>query len=77
MKVKDILPNYPIKNIQVRTNDPWGGDMLFGYCHWTGENLISGDGDSYYLDEEISKYEFDKGNNKLTYWIISEWSLKN
>lgn len=74
MKVKDILPDYPIKNIQVRTNDPCGGDMLFGYCHWTGESLVSGDGDSYYLDEEIYKYEFDVENNKLTYWIISEWT---
>ena len=73
MKVKDILPNYPIRNIQVRTNDPWGNDMLFGYCHWTGEVLESGDGDSYYLEEEISKYEYDAENNKLTYWIISEW----
>ena len=73
MIVKDILPNYPIQNIEVRTNSPFGGDMLFGYCHWTGEILESGDGDNYYLDDEISKYEFDKENNELTYWIISEW----
>lgn len=73
MKVKDILPDCPIKDIQVRTNDPWGGDMLFGYCHWTGESLVSGDGDSYYLEEEIYKYEYDEENNYLTYWIISEW----
>lgn len=74
MKVKDILPNHSIQNIEVRTNDPFGGDMLFGYCHWTGKNLISGDGDNYYLDDEISKYEFDKEKNELTYWIISEWT---
>ena len=73
MIVKDILPDYAVNNIQVRTTDPYGNDILFGYCHWTGTELISGDGDSYYLDEEISKYEFDKVNNKLTYWIISEW----
>lgn len=73
MKVKDILPNYPIRFIQVRTNDPFGKDMLFGYCHWTGVNLISGDGDSYSLDDEIYRYEFDEENNKLTYWIVSEW----
>ena len=73
MKVKDILPAYPLNDIMVRTNDPWGGDMLFGHCHWTGTELISGDGDNYYLDDEISKYEFDKENQKLVYWIISEW----
>lgn len=73
MIVKDILPDYPVKDIQVRTNDPFGEDMLFGYCHWTGIELISGDGDSYYLDDEISKYEFDKETGELIYWIISEW----
>ena len=72
MTVKDILPDYPIECI-VRTNDPWGDDMLFGYCHWTGTELISGDGDSYYIDEEIDKYEFDEENGELTYWIVSEW----
>ena len=71
MKLKDILPSYPINNIEVRTNDPDGDDMLFGFCHWTGTELISGDGDNYYLNEEISKYEFD--GEHFTYWIISEW----
>lgn len=71
MKLKDILPSYPINNIEVRTNDPDGDDMLFGYCHWTGTELISGDGDNYYLNEEISNYEFD--GEHLTYWIISKW----
>lgn len=73
MKVKDILPSYPLKYIAVRINDPYGEDMLFGYCHWTGVNLISADGDSYCLDDEIVKYEFDEENRKLTYWIVSEW----
>ena len=50
MKLKDILPSYPINNIEVRTNDPFGDDMLFGFCHWTGTELISGDGDNYYLN---------------------------
>ena len=73
MKLRDILPSYPLQNIQVRTNDSFGDDMLFGYCHWTGSELVSGDGDSYYLDEEIVKYEFDEENGELTYWIYSEW----
>ena len=74
MKLRDILPDYPIEDISVRTNDPWGGDMLFGYCHWTGTELISGDGDNYYLDDEISKYMFDLEKKRLVYWIESEWS---
>lgn len=74
MKVKDILPSYPLKWIEVRTNDPFGDDMLFGYCHWTGANLVSADGDNYYLNEEIVKYEFDEENRKLIYWVASEWS---
>lgn len=74
MKVKDILPNYSLNNIEVRTNDPFDGDMLFGFCHWTGSELVSGDGDNYYLEEEISKYEFDEENRKLTYWIVIDWA---
>lgn len=74
MKVRDILPSYPLKYIEVRTNDPFGEDMLFGYCHWTGAQLVSGDGDNYYLDEEISKYEFNVETGELTYWIISKWN---
>ena len=72
MKLKDILPPYPLNNIQVRTSHPLDKDMLFGYCHWTGTELISGDGDNYSIEDEISKYEFDK-DGQLTYWFISEW----
>jgi hypothetical protein len=75
MKLKEILPDYPLLNIEVRTNDPDGNDILFGYCHWTGEELISGDGDNYYLDEEIVKYEFDENEHHLTYWFESEWTV--
>lgn len=71
MTVADILPIYPLESIEVRTYGPWGEDILFGYCSWTGEELLSIDGDTYYLDDEIDKYEFD-GNN-LTYWIKGEW----
>jgi hypothetical protein len=39
MKASDILPSYPLKYIEVRTNGPQAEDMLFGYCHWTGRSL--------------------------------------
>lgn len=72
-RLKDILPNYPINNIEVRTNDPFGEDMLFGYCHWTGTELVSADGDYYSVDEVITKYKLNEEKHKLTYWILSEW----
>jgi hypothetical protein len=77
MKVKDILPSYPVRTIEVRTNTPddvLDEDMLFGFCHWTGTELVSEDGDDYYLDEEIYKWEYDEFYNALTYWIVSEWN---
>lgn len=73
MKVKDILPDYPVK-IMVRMFLPentGSEDCLFGYCRWDGKELISEDGDSYFLEEEIVKYEFD--NYGLTYWIKTGW----
>ena len=70
MKLKDILPNHYI-NIQSRTYDPDGADMLFGYCHWTGTELVSDDGDSYSVEEEVIKYEFNEYG--LAYWFESEW----
>ena len=73
MKVRDILPSYPLKYIEVRTNDPYGEDILFGHVHWTGINLVSTDGDSYFLDEEVEKWEYDENTRHLTYWIYSEW----
>ena len=64
MKLRDILLQLHYKKteppipITVRTNSPFDGeDMLFGFCSWDGENLISEDGDSYDLDDEVVKYE--------------------
>jgi hypothetical protein len=71
MKLKDILPEQPVERIMVRTYGPDGEDMLFGYCMWTGSELISGDGDSYSIEEEIVKYAFDEYG--LIYWFESEW----
>ena len=89
MKLRDILLNvnkiiqfeeeYPLEII-VRTNSPFDGeDMLFGFCSWDGYDLISEDGDSYDLDDEVVKYElhadFSKENPYyLIYWFKSEWT---
>ncbi len=73
MKLKDILPLTPLESIEVRCFGPNGEDILFRFCSWDGETINSIDGDSYYLDEEISKYEFD-GDGNLTYWVVREWT---
>lgn len=74
--VSDLLVGAPpIDLIMVRTNLPHGGDTLFGYCCWDGEELKSLDGDNYYMDETVLKYEWsDVSPVKLTYWIHSEWT---
>ena len=75
MVLKDLLvENKPIKEIELRTDSPYGGDMFFGFCSWDGKSLIPLDGDSYYLDEHIQGYEFD-GDDYLVVWIYSTWSI--
>lgn len=81
MKLRDILPDYPVSHIMVRTNYPDDIDelskserslgMFFGYCSWNGEDLESLDGDTYSLDMEIEKYEMNEGG--LVVWFLSDW----
>lgn len=76
MVFRDALNKGPVKEIEVRTNAsnelPYKDDMLFGYCSWDGEKLISLDGDFYDLGEEIYRFEYD--GDGLTVWIVSNWS---
>jgi hypothetical protein len=46
--------------------------MLFGYCYWDGEELLSGDGDNYYLNDVIERYQCD--GKRLTVWIEVKWN---
>lgn len=71
MKLKDLLSN-KIITIEVRTFDPNGDDMLFGYCRWNGKELVSLDGDTYSVEDEVCKFKFDNPS-ELTYWFESEW----
>ena len=78
MKLKDILPPTPLKQIMVRTNDPLNKNydgILFGYVSWDGEKLISLDGDNYYLEEEITRWTWEN-DGSLTYWIHSDWETE-
>lgn len=82
--LRDLLPKESgIITIEYRCfgpKDEYGDreDMLFGYCKWDGENLISGDGDNYYLGDVITHYEwFDEKTKKdLTVWIDVQWSCE-
>ena len=77
MKLRDILPQHAVEVIEVRTNCPSDhdpDDTLFGYCAWDGEKLISLDGDSYFLDEEVYQYEWhDDGTlpHHHPWWYIT------
>lgn len=79
--LREILNGTNNINIMYRTNSPIPEeeDMLFGYCKYENGKLISIDGDSYSLDDMISKYEFvesdeHKNSIDLIVWIESEWS---
>lgn len=77
----EVLNERNLENtdIMYRTNSPVEAeeDMLMGYCRYENGNLISLDGDSYCLDDEIVKYEMskdDNGNEYLVVWTESEWA---
>ena len=84
MKLREIIkrannPGRKRLEIDYRTYTPDNHDILVGICHYdysTGE-LISDDGDSYYLDDEIDGYDFFtdefSGDQFLLVWYKSEW----
>lgn len=50
-------------------------DELFGFARWTGEELVSLDGDSYDLDDEIINYavvETTSGNKMLSVMFLTD-----
>lgn len=73
--LRDLLINNKPVNIMYRCNSPLEEeeDMLFGYCRWTGTELESVDGDSYYLNDVVDKYEYDSDGD-LIVWISVGWS---
>ena len=61
--------------IEFRCNSPVPEeeDMCMGHAYWNGEELISKDGDSYYLNDRIYAYEW-VNDLYLTVWIEVKWS---
>lgn len=74
--LRDLLVNNKPVDIMYRCNSPFEdmeSDMLYGYCRWTGKELESVDGDSYYLNDVVEKYEYDD-DGTLVVWISVVWS---
>ena len=70
LRLRDLLSKDRPFDIKYRCNAPkcdYEDDMLFGYCHWDGKELISCDGDNYYLNDIIERYQCDCKH--LTVWI--------
>lgn len=77
--LKDLLPANKKVRVEYRCNGPvdeYGEteDMLFGYALWNGEELISGDGDNYYLNDIVEHYKW-YGEEDLTIWIEVIWNV--
>jgi len=81
--LKDLVKKSGNCLIVVRTNYPsylkheiepnrYNEGMLYGCCEWYDNKLIPGDGDNYYLDWIVSKYEAAPSGH-LTIWIDSDW----
>ena len=75
LRLRDLLPKDRPFDIEYRCNVPKcddEDDMLFGYCYWDGEELLSGDGDNYYLNDVIERYQRD--GKRLIVWIEVKWN---
>ena len=75
LRLRDLLTKGKPFDIEYRCNAPKcddEDDMLFGYCYWDGEELLSGDGDNYYLNDVIERYQCD--GKHLTVWIEVKWN---
>lgn len=76
--LRDLLPAGKKIKVEYRCNSPkcWQNeeeDMLFGFAIWDGKELISGDGDNYYLKDVVERYEWEN-ENYLTIWIGVGWN---
>ena len=70
MIFKDILPDHPIDEIEVRTLYP-DGDRFLGFCSWNTRDLVSLDGDTYDRCLLIDDYDFTIEG--MVVWIKPTW----
>lgn len=78
MTLSDVLKKFNNKNfnvIEYRTNAPANSsekDMLAGMAAYKNKMLVSLDGDTYHLSDEIDRYELFQ-DDWLVVWYESEW----
>lgn len=75
LQVKDFCSLNEKIEIEFRCNFPIPeeeDDMLMGHAYWNGEELISKDGDNYYLNDFVYAYEW-VNDLYLTVWIEVKW----
>ena len=75
MKLKDILTKPTEISWRILLNEKNAKslgtkDIFAGVCEWNGKKLISTDGDSYSVDDEI--VGFLKMSDHLVYWTKEE-----
>ena len=68
----EVRTNLPDQLLQYANEEEIERGMLFGYCSWNGSELVSLDGDNYYLHEEVEKYVWES-DTSLVYWFKSIW----
>lgn len=72
--LRDLLEEKHPRTIEYRINSPIEEeDMLYGFAFWNGHELESIDGDNYYLNDVVEKYEI-RDEDYMTIWIEVVWS---
>ena len=74
MIFKDILPDHPINEIEVRIHVPGGEDLLIGFCAWDMRDLVSSDGKVYDRWWLIEDYMVTASG--MVVWIKSTWDIE-
>lgn len=78
MTVRDAIEftEFERGDVEYRTNGPTHDEIWVGTAFYNGETLIPYDGDSYFLDDEIDKFEIrhpEGVNDYLVVWYESTW----
>lgn len=66
--------NYPKRLLHLLDAHEILDGLYVGYCSWDGKNLVSKDGDEYFLNDVIYKYERNLLTDDLVVWQETEWA---
>ena len=68
MILKDVLNQLDNRNFPVIEYRSGNGDYAVGFCKYINKGLVSVDGDSYSLNDNITKYELYR-DDWLVVWV--------